>query len=117
MILQGLHAAAQEPGGTSDPVFGSFPVPMAGKTGTAQRDGQNDQSWYVCLAPYPNPKIVVAATIEQGGFGVQAAAPVARQILTAYYDEHPDQAKAAGGKPPKQTPISSTSTSVVGNPY
>jgi len=117
VILQGLHAAAQEPGGTSDPVFGSFPVPMAGKTGTAQRDGQNDQSWYVCLAPYPNPKIVVAATIEQGGFGVQAAAPVARQILTAYYDEHPDQAKAAGGKPPKQTPISSTSTSVVGNPY
>jgi len=89
---------------------------MAGKTGTAQRPGYQDQSWYVCMAPYPNPKIVVAATIEQGGFGVQAAAPVARQILTAYYDEHPAEAKKAGGKPPKQTPISTTAP-VVGNPY
>ena len=41
---------------------------------------------------------------------------VARQILTAYYDEHPAEAKKAGGKPPKQTPISTTAP-VVGNPY
>jgi penicillin-binding protein 2 len=116
-IMQGIHNAAQQSDGTSYPVFGNFPVPMAGKTGTAQRTGQADQSWYVCLAPYPNPKIVVAATIEQGGFGVQAAAPVARQILTAYYDEHPAEAKKAGGKPPKPAPISSTSTAIVGNPY
>jgi penicillin-binding protein 2 len=115
-IMEGIHNAAQESDGTSYPVFGSFPVPMAGKTGTAQRDGQADQSWYVCMAPYPNPKIVVAATIEQGGFGVQAAAPVARQILTAYYDEHPAEAKAAGGKPPKAAPIS-TGAPIVGNPY
>jgi penicillin-binding protein 2 len=115
-IMEGIHNAAQESDGTSYPVFGNFPIPMAGKTGTAQRTGQADQSWYVCLAPYPNPKIVVAATIEQGGFGVQAAAPVARQILTAYYDEHPSEAKKAGGKPPKQTPISTTAP-VVGNPY
>jgi penicillin-binding protein 2 len=115
VILDGLHMAAQEPSGTSYSVFGNFPVPMAGKTGTAQRDGQNDQSWYVCVAPYPNPKIVVAATIEQGGFGVEAAAPVARQILDAYYNEHPDEAKAAGGKPPKITPIQAGS--VVSNPY
>ncbi len=116
-IMDGIHNAAQESDGTSYPVFGNFPIPMAGKTGTAQRTGQADQSWYVCLAPYPNPKIVVAATIEQGGFGVQAAAPVARQILTAYYDEHPAEAKKAGGKPPKAAPISSTSTAIVGNPY
>ena len=115
-IMEGLHNAAQESDGTSYPVFGNFPIPMAGKTGTAQRVGYQDQSWYVCLAPYPNPKIVVAATIEQGGFGVQAAAPVARQILTAYYDEHPQEAKKAGGKPPKQAPISN-SYSTVGNPY
>jgi penicillin-binding protein 2 len=116
-ILQGIHAAAQEASGTSYSVFGDFPIPMAGKTGTAQRDGQNDQSWYVCLAPYPNPKIVVAATIEQGGFGVDSAAPVARQILTAYYDEHPDEARAAGGQPPKAEPIGSVSTASAGNPY
>src|SRR3954452_17432427 len=116
-ILEGIHLAAQAPGGTSDAVFGNFPVTMAGKTGTAERSPQADQSWYVALAPYPNPKIVVAATIEEGGFGVDSAAPVARQILTAYYDEHPEQAKQAGGKPPKQSSISSTSTTAAGNPY
>ena len=53
---RGIHMAAQSPGGTSYPVFGNFPIPMAGKTGTAQRPGQPDQSWYVALAPYPNPE-------------------------------------------------------------
>jgi penicillin-binding protein 2 len=120
-ILSGIHMAAQSPGGTSYPVFGNFPIPMAGKTGTAQRLGQNDQSWYVALAPYPNPQIVVATTIEQGGFGVQAAAPVAEQILTAYFDTHKQEAKAAGGKVPKQGPIQAgpapTTSGAAGNPY
>jgi penicillin-binding protein 2 len=118
-ILEGIHMAAQSPGGTSDPVFGNFPVPMAGKTGTAQRTGQADQSWYVALAPYPNPRIVVAATIEQGGFGVQAAAPVARQILEAYFNDHRQEAKAAGGKVPKQSSLQAGSavSGAPGNPY
>jgi penicillin-binding protein 2 len=84
-IMSGLHAAAQSPGGTSYKVFGGFPVPVAGKTGTAERPGQADQSWYVVLAPYPNPRIVVAVTIEQGGFGADAAAPAAAQILSQYF--------------------------------
>jgi penicillin-binding protein 2 len=120
-ILEGIHLAAQSPSGTSYPVFGNFPIPMAGKTGTAQRTGQQDQSWYVALAPYPNPQIVVAATIEQGGFGVQAAAPVARQILDAYYNTHKQAAKAAGGKVPSQGPIqpgpTPTTGGAAGNPY
>jgi penicillin-binding protein 2 len=116
-IMQGIHEAAQSPGGTSYSVFGNFPIPMAGKTGTAQRPPNPDQSWYVCLAPYPNPKIVVAATIEQGGFGVESAAPVARQILDAYYNEHPAEAKKAGGKPPKITPIQQGTVSGGSNPY
>jgi penicillin-binding protein 2 len=118
-ILQGIHMAAQSPGGTSYPVFGNFPIPMAGKTGTAERFGQEDQSWYVALAPYPNPQIVVAATIEQGGFGVQAAAPVASHILAAYFNVHKHEAKAAGGKVPKQGPIQAPAapTTAPGNPY
>ena len=36
-ILEGLHDAAQNGGGTSFDVFGNFPIPVAGKTGTAQR--------------------------------------------------------------------------------
>ena len=120
-ILEGIHMAAQSPGGTSYPVFGNFPIPMAGKTGTAQRVGQQDQSWYVALAPYPHPEVVVAATIEQGGFGVEAAAPVARQILDAYYNTHKSEAKAAGGKVPSNGPIqpvpAPTGAGAAGNPY
>ncbi|MGN6255284.1 MAG: penicillin-binding transpeptidase domain-containing protein [Solirubrobacterales bacterium] len=85
-ILEGLHEAAQAPGGTSDPVFGNFPIPVAGKTGTAERGpGHADQSWYCILAPYPNPRIVTCVTIEEGGFGAQAAAPAAHTILEAYF--------------------------------
>jgi penicillin-binding protein 2 len=83
-ILDGLQAAAESPTGTSYPVFGedsNFRIKIAGKTGTAQRNGQNDQSWYVALAPYPHPKYVVAVTIERGGFGAEAAAPAAKQII------------------------------------
>ncbi|MFL5869885.1 MAG: penicillin-binding protein 2, partial [Solirubrobacterales bacterium] len=42
-ILAGLHDAAQTPAGTSYPVFGEYPVQVAGKTGTAERPGQEDQ--------------------------------------------------------------------------
>ena len=80
-ILDGLHAAATEPGGTSYPVFGEYPVQIAGKTGTAERPGHLDQSWYIALAPYPDPKYVVAVTIEEGVFGVDSAAPAARDIF------------------------------------
>jgi penicillin-binding protein 2 len=82
-ILDGLNAAAMEPGGTSYGVFGNWKQDIAGKTGTAERgEGNEDQSWYVALAPYPNPRYVVAVTIERGGFGADSAAPAAAQILS-----------------------------------
>lgn len=85
-ILTGLHAAAQSGGGTSYAVFGDFPVKIAGKTGTAEAGaGKEDQSWYLALAPYPNPRYVVAVTVEQGGFGAESAAPAARQILAKLF--------------------------------
>jgi penicillin-binding protein 2 len=80
-ILSGLHAAAQSPGGTSYKVFGGYPIEIAGKTGTAETGLGIDQSWYIAVAPYDDPKYVVAVTIEQGGFGADTAAPAARQIL------------------------------------
>jgi penicillin-binding protein 2 len=81
-IMAGLRDAAMAPGGTSFKVFGGYPVEIAGKTGTAERPPRLDQSWYVALAPYDDPKYVVAVTIEEGGFGADAAAPAASQILT-----------------------------------
>lgn len=87
-ILNGLHLAAQGSGGTSDDVFGSFPRTVYGKTGTAQTvtgNAHDDQSWYVAYAPDPKRPIVVAVTIEKGGFGDQAAAPAARLILANWF--------------------------------
>jgi penicillin-binding protein 2 len=97
VIMEGLHQAAQGPGGTSEPVFGSFPIAVAGKTGTAERPGHADQSWYAILAPYPNPRIVTVVTIEEGGFGAQAAAPAAHTILEAYFhDQIAAESRAEG---------------------
>ena len=57
-------------------MFQGFKIPVAGKTGTAEKGaGRADQSWYVALAPYPDPKYVVAVTFEAGGFGAETAAP------------------------------------------
>jgi penicillin-binding protein 2 len=84
-ILDGLRLAASAPGGTSADVFAGFPRPVYGKTGTAERPGQGDQSWYICYAPDKRRPIVVAVTIEQGGFGAQAAAPAARLILSQWF--------------------------------
>ena len=100
VILAGLHGAAQSPDGTSYEVFGNFPVPVAGKTGTAQRVGHADQSWYLVLAPYPDPKIVTAVTIEEGGFGAEAAAPVALDILEAYFNKHTTGSAGPNGGSP-----------------
>ena len=96
-ILEGLRSAASDPGGTSTPVFEGFPVPVAGKTGTAEKGaGRADQSWYVALAPYPSPRYVVAVTDEAGGFGAESAAPKARRILAALFgvQEKPSEAVA-----------------------
>jgi penicillin-binding protein 2 len=94
-IMLGLHESAQAPEGTSYPVFGGFPIPVAGKTGTAQRPPHGDQAWYVVLAPYPNPRIVTVVTIEEGGFGAETAAPTALNILEAYFHK---QATAVSGE-------------------
>jgi penicillin-binding protein 2 len=84
LIMQGLHDAAQTPSGTSDAVFGNFPYPVYGKTGTAVVTGKGDQSWYICYVPDGAKSIVVAVTIEQGGFGAAAAAPAARLMLSQW---------------------------------
>jgi penicillin-binding protein 2 len=83
-IRDGLRAAAQQPGGTSFDVMGTFPKPVYGKTGTAQTP-RGDQSWYVAYVPDAVRPIVVACTVEQGGFGAEAAAPAVRLILSQWF--------------------------------
>ncbi|MFL5833423.1 MAG: penicillin-binding protein 2 [Solirubrobacterales bacterium] len=96
-ILEGLHAAAQEGDGTAAGVFGGFPIEIAGKTGTAERDDHADQSWFAALSPYPNPRIVTIATVEEGGFGAESAAPVVLDILEAIYDKQASAVSSDGG--------------------
>jgi penicillin-binding protein 2 len=97
-ILEGLRGGASAPGGTSAPVFKGFPIPVAGKTGTAQKGaGRPDQSWYIALAPYPSPKYVVAVTDEAGGFGADTAAPMARTILAQLFGVKHDEGSRGGG--------------------
>lgn len=65
-------------------------VSVAGKTGTAENeltDGGKDKqhAWFVALAPVENPQIVVAVILEySGSTGGKLAAPVARQLISAY---------------------------------
>ena len=77
--------------GTGAPAFAGFPLSrflVAGKTGTASVNGEEPTSWFVGFGPEPKPQYVVAAVIDQGGYGADAAAPVVRKIFD-YLLAHP----------------------------
>ncbi len=100
-IRDGLRRAANGPEGTSTGVFGSFPIEIAGKTGTAETP-KGDQSWYASFAPFDDPEIVAVATFEGGGFGSETAAPAVKQILSQYFSgriSKKDLEKAASAEP------------------
>jgi penicillin-binding protein 2 len=97
-VMAGLRDAAMAPGGTSYPIFGGYPVEIAGKTGTAERPPYGDQSWYVAVAPYDDPKYVVAVTIEEGGFGADAAAPATLEILNSLLDVNEAKIESVSGE-------------------
>jgi penicillin-binding protein 2 len=91
-IMRGLFEAANNNGGTSKGVFDNgWPrsrFPIFGKTGTAERPPNGDQSWYVAYSYDRNPDtkpIVVICTVENGGFGADSAAPAARLILSKWF--------------------------------
>lgn len=57
---------------------------ICGKTGTAQNPRGADNSVFICFAPKDNPKIAVAAYVENGGFGATWAAPIASLLVEKY---------------------------------
>lgn len=81
--------------GTGARAFAGAPYEAGGKTGTAQvyslkgsryvegqvRERLRDHSWFIAYAPADNPKIALAVLVENGGFGSQSAAPIARQVI------------------------------------
>lgn len=68
---------------------GVDPATVACKTGTGEVAGQDDYAWFVCYAPYDDPKYVVACVVEQGGGGSETGAPLGAELLAAAlrYDE------------------------------
>ncbi len=90
LVMEGIHDATFETGGTSTDVWKGWNQaqhPVYGKTGTAERLGQKEQAWYMCFLPDSKRPIVIAVTVEQGGFGDQAAAPVARLMASEWFHE------------------------------
>lgn len=57
---------------------------ICGKTGTAQNPRGADNSVFICFAPQDNPKIAVAAYIENAGFGATWACPIASLLVEKY---------------------------------
>jgi penicillin-binding protein 2 len=106
-VTEGMFGVVNEPGGTA----GASKLPgieLCGKTGSAQviseqglkRAGKQaalkDNAWFVGFAPRQNPEIVVAVLVQGGEHGGEAAAPIARNVVKAYYD------KKQGRIPPQQ---------------
>jgi penicillin-binding protein 2 len=92
VVQKGLWEATHLPFGTSYPVFGNFPVSIAGKTGTAEKVvslpgylGLQNQSWWCGYGPSNDAKLVVCAVIENGGHGGTAAAPAAAEVFASFF--------------------------------
>lgn len=84
LVQSGLHQVTKY--GTAASIFGSsYPVDIAGKTGTAENPHGRDHGWFVAYGPFDNPTIVVAVIVEQGGYGSQSAVPIGKKILDAAF--------------------------------
>lgn len=100
--------------GTGTRVFAGAPYISGGKTGTAQlfqikqnekyvlsrvAERLRDHAWFIAYAPAEQPRIALAVLVENGGFGAQAAAPIARRVLDYYLlGKVPDEARAPAAK-------------------
>ncbi len=81
-IASGLEGVTSG-SGTGASAFVGFDqraFPIVGKTGTAQVDGKADTSLFASYGPALSPKWVVAAVMEESGFGSEASGEVARRV-------------------------------------
>ncbi len=86
--------------GTAAGAFAGFPlnkVCVAGKTGTAQVQGQHSTSVFASFAPCQHPKFVVVVFLPNSGYGASAAAPAVRQIWDGIYGLEGHKAALPGG--------------------
>ncbi len=84
-VIRNALKGVSLPGGTAAQAFQGFPISVAGKTGTAENSHGDDHGWFVAYAPADDPQVVVSVIVENGGYGSQAAAPIAKDILAAFF--------------------------------
>ncbi len=85
-VINGMYRAVNSgfgSGGTAS-IAAVKGLEICGKTGTAQNPHGADNSVFICFAPKDNPKIAVAAYVENGGFGATWAAPIASLLVEKY---------------------------------
>ncbi len=95
-VVQGMWRAANSGAGMGGTAWIAHidGADLCGKTGTAQNPRGADNSVFLCFAPKDNPKIAVAAYVENGGFGATWAAPIASLLVEKYLNgEISDQRK------------------------
>jgi penicillin-binding protein 2 len=98
-VTDALYGVVNEPGGTGGQLKLAG-IELSGKSGTAQVIGYDtrnrlgkqkkfeDNAWFVGYAPKRNPEICVAVLVQESGqHGGEAAGPVVRDIVKAYYDK------------------------------
>jgi penicillin-binding protein 2 len=93
-VRDGLWRATHSSAGTAVGVFGSYEIPVSGKTGTAEKvvplpgypsDHLEDQSWFCGWGPSSSARIVACALIENGGHGSTAAAPAVLRLFERFF--------------------------------
>ena len=93
--------------GTAAAGFSGFPlnkVCVAGKTGTAQAQGQQPNSVFVSFAPCNHPQYVVVSMIPNSGYGADFSVPLVRQIYDDIYGLEGHPAAMPGGQAPSALP-------------
>jgi penicillin-binding protein 2 len=118
-VTDGMWGVVNEPDGTTSGQVKLQNVDFSGKTGTAQTESFELQSklgkklkengWFVGYAPRRNPEIVVAALVQEGGWGSTSAAPIVRDVVKLYYDKKnghlPPPPSTADNLPPSVHPV------------
>lgn len=86
VVREGMRLTVTE--GTAQQLK-DLPVPVAGKTGTAQFGSEEKtHGWFESFAPYDNPEIVLVIMIEgQEKEDTYNAVPITREVLSWYFSE------------------------------
>ncbi|MEO5678276.1 MAG: penicillin-binding protein 2, partial [Acidimicrobiales bacterium] len=95
-IAQGLRGAVTSSFGTASGAFAGYSgIPVAGKTGTAQQPGdQQDTAIFASFGPIEAPRYAVSVVLEEAGYGGTTAAPVARRLWEQLSGKPPGELRA-----------------------